>query len=77
MRTTLEIPDDLHRALLALARHGGTSLHATAAALLRRGLATEVVAAPSAARDPETGFPLVRARRPVTPADVAALEDEA
>jgi negative regulator of replication initiation len=79
MRTTIDLPEDLHRIVASLATHTGSSLSNTAARLMRRGL--EASAAPSASRsistDPATGLPVVRSGRAITPEDVKALEDEA
>ena len=84
VRTTLDIPDDLHRIATSLARHNGRSLGQVVAELMRRGL--EVPAAgggrmgePAAvyAISPVTGLPVVLgASRPITDEDVKALEDE-
>lgn len=86
MRTTLDIPDDLHRIATSLARHNGRSLGQVVAELMRRGL--EVPAAgtsggrmgePAAVYSisPVTGLPVVLgASRPITDEDVKALEDE-
>lgn len=82
MRTTIDLPEDLHRIAQSLARHSGRSLSQTVADLLRQALD-----APHARRvgdqapapyviSPITGLPVVSSPRPVTPDDVKALEDE-
>lgn len=86
MRTTLDIPDDLHRIATSLARHNGRSLGQVVAELMRRGLETTAAGAsggrvgePAAAYaiSPVTGLPVVLgASRPITDEDVKALEDE-
>ncbi len=81
MRTTIDLPEDLHRIAQALARHSGRSLSQTVADLLRQGLELPRVrvaepAAPSYTISPITGLPVVSSPRPVTPEDVRALEDE-
>jgi hypothetical protein len=78
MRTTLDLPDDLHRAAAAIAHHSGQSLSRTVADLIRRGLNAGVAEAPPPAYGvhPQTGLPLVRSSRPITAEDVAALDDE-
>lgn len=40
MRTTIDLPDDLHRLATAIARDARTSLSETVAALLRAALST-------------------------------------
>ena len=83
MRTTLDIPDDLHRIATSLARHNKRSLGQIVAELMRRGLeapsAMTRVAEPAAFYriDSETGLPvIVGATRPMTDEDVKALDDE-
>lgn len=81
MRTTIDLPEDLHRITLSLARHNGRSLSQTVAELLRQAL--EAPGARLGEEDrplyvisPVTGLPTVRSPRPVTIEDVKALEDE-
>lgn len=81
MRTTLDLPDDLHRIALSLARHSGRSLGQTVGELMRRGLdapATRVAdAAAVYTLDSGTGLPVVRSRQPITDEDVRALDEDA
>jgi hypothetical protein len=83
MRTTIDLPDDLHRIVTSLARHTGRSLGQTVAELLRRGLAAQepagrVAEAPAVYRlHPDTGLPVVASKQPITEDDVRALDDEA
>lgn len=80
MRTTVDLPEDLHRIVASLAVHTRRSLSRTAVELIRRGLAAEAGrGGPAAAvsRSAKTGLPTVRLPRTVTPEDVKALEDEA
>jgi predicted transcriptional regulator len=74
MRTTIDLPDDLHHLARAIARDTSRSLSATVADLMRRGLGegreSEV------ARSERTGLPLVRLGKIVTSEDVRALDDE-
>jgi hypothetical protein len=79
MRTTVDLPEELHRIVSSLAVHTRRSLSQTAVELIRRGLE-----APDAARGTAavrisrvTGLPVVRSSRTITPEDVKALEDEA
>jgi hypothetical protein len=79
MRTTVDLPEDLHRIVTSLATHTRRSLSQTAADLMRRGLATpaRTAAAGSAVRvDAKTGLPVLHGSRAITPEDVKALEDE-
>lgn len=76
MRTTIELPDDLHRIVTSLARHTGRSLGQTVAELLRRGLAAPEQANRVDELHPLTGLPVVASRQPVTEDDVKALDDE-
>ena len=81
MRTTIDLPDELHRAVTSIAAHSRCSMNQTVAELIRRGLALapieEATAADAAMRvDARTGLPLIRSQRPVTADDVRALEDE-
>lgn len=78
MRTTIDLPEDLHRIAQSLARHNGRSLSQTVAELLRRGLDSRVAEPerPPYRIDTLTGLPVVSSPRPVTDEDVKALEDE-
>ena len=82
MRTTIELPDDLHRIASSLARHNKRSLGQIVAELMRRGLevpANRVAESQAVYRiDDETGLPVVvGASRVMTDDDVRSLEDEA
>lgn len=80
MRTTVDIPEDLHHIALGLSRDTGRSLSQTVVFLMRRGLATSDRVTepppPAYAVDPSTGLPFVRSSRPVTSEDVRSLEDD-
>ena len=84
MRTTVDLPDDLHQIATSLARHNKRSLGQVVAELMRRGLeaaptAAQRIAEPQAVYSisPVTGLPLAHgAHRPITDDDVKALEDE-
>lgn len=79
MRTTIDLPEDLHRIASALARDTGRSLSQTVAELIRRGLSSRIGegAPPPYTLDPRTGLPVVRSERTLTADDVKALDDEA
>jgi hypothetical protein len=77
MRTTVDLPDDLHRVVVSLADHTRRSLSATAVELIRLGLLQSTGAAqPAMRQNPLTLLPVVSLGRPVTPDDVRALDDE-
>src|SRR6476620_7330682 len=74
VRTTIDLPDDLHKQALAIARDTRRTLSETVADLMRRGLSAGGTTELS--RDPRTGLPLVSIGTVVTSEDVRALEDE-
>lgn len=78
MRTTIDLPEDLHRIAVALAQHNRRSLSRTVADLMRRGLDSRIgEGEPPAYRlDEQTGLPVVSSKRPITPEDVKSLDDE-
>jgi hypothetical protein len=79
MRTTVDLPEDLHRIISSLALHTQRSLSQTASELIRRGLSSQTVAPGEAAFtvNAKTRLPVVSSSRAITPEDVKALEDEA
>lgn len=74
MRTTIDLPDDLHRIASAIARDEGVTLSEAVSRLIRRGLFDGAPGVSSP--DAETGLVFVRVGRPITSDDVRALEDE-
>lgn len=74
VRTTIDLPDELHKLAQAIARDTHRTLSETVADLIRRGLASGSSAQMSV--DPRTGFPVVSVGRIVTSEDVRSLEDE-
>jgi len=74
VRTTIDLPDDLHKQALAIARDTRRTLSQTVADLIRRGLGSGDTAAIST--DPRTGLPVVSVGTAVTSEDVRSLEDE-
>jgi Arc/MetJ family transcription regulator len=74
VRTTIDLPDELHQQALAIARDTHRTLSETVADLMRRGLGSAKAAVMSV--DPRTGFPVVSVGRVVTSEDVRSLEDE-
>jgi predicted transcriptional regulator len=71
MRTTIDLPDDLHAQVVAIARDTHLSLSQTVAFLIRRGLGSghsgEVVTSE------RTGLPVVHLGRTITTEDVWRL----
>jgi hypothetical protein len=77
MRTTIDLPLDLHNAITSIASHARKSMNQVVAELLHRALAgPEVPLSMNAGIDRQTGLPVIRSSRPVTEEDVYALEDE-
>ena len=75
MRTTIDLPDDLYKQVLALAEDTHRTLSETIADLIRRGLRADSTAAIST--DPRTGLPLVNLGTAVTSEDVRSLDEYA
>lgn len=77
MRTTIDLPEDLHHIALALAADSRRTLSQMVAELMRRGLAPSVRETRAAYHvDKATGLPVVRSKRSITAKDVKALDDE-
>jgi predicted transcriptional regulator len=74
VRTTIDLPDDLHQQAQAIARDTRRSLSETVADLMRRGL--RAGSPNTLSVDPRTGLPLVSVGTVVTSEDVRSLEDE-
>jgi hypothetical protein len=74
VRTTIDLPDDLHKQALAIARDTRRTLSETVADLIRRGLRAGSTGALSI--DSRTGLPLLSVGTVVTSEDVRSLEDE-
>lgn len=75
MRTTVDLPEDLHRQIRAIARDTRRTFSDTVADLMRRGL--ESGGAAAVAPSPRTGLPVIRLGAVVSTEDVRALEDDA
>ena len=81
MRTTIDLPTDLHHAVSSIAAHTRKSMNQTVAELIRRGLAqppqgSGEVSISGVRIDQGTGMPLIRSPRPVSDEDVRAIEEE-
>jgi hypothetical protein len=74
MRTTIDLPDDLHAQAVAIARDTHQSLSQTVAGLIRRGLSTGSPA--RIATSARTGLPVVHLGKTITTEDVRRLEDD-
>ncbi|MEX2659436.1 MAG: hypothetical protein WD232_07045 [Acidimicrobiales bacterium] len=74
MRTTVDLPDDLHAAARSVARDRGVTMSQAVAELMRRGLGQpgSVVVE----QVPSTSLPLVRVGRTITLDDVRSLDDD-
>jgi hypothetical protein len=74
MRTTVDLPTDLHAQVMAIARDTHRTLSETVAYLMRRGLSEGRPA--GVAHSPVTGLPVVHLGRIISTDDVRVLEDE-
>jgi Arc/MetJ family transcription regulator len=74
MRTTVDLPDDLHALAMAIARDSGASLSDTVTRLLRVAVGSPGPVRVSTSR--RTGLKVVSTGGTVTSDDVRALEDE-
>lgn len=81
VRTTIDLPDDLHRMVKSIAADSRKSMSQTVADLIRLGVGPVPVPADVSSGagfrvDSRTGLPLIRSPRPVNADDVRALEDD-
>jgi len=74
MRTTSDLPDDLHERAVRIARATSRTLSETVADLMRRGLERSGGAG-AVERSQRTGLPVVSVGRLITGDDVASLDD--
>lgn len=74
MRTTIDLPEDLHRQALAIARDTSRSMSETVAELIRRGLGEQSPV--SISQSDVTGLPVLHLGRTITSEDVRELEDD-
>lgn len=74
MRTTVDLPDELHAQATALARDTHQTLSQAIALLIRRGLSSSHPGGLD--RSPRTGLPVVHLGRTITSEDARQLEDE-
>ncbi|TNC27600.1 antitoxin [Amycolatopsis alkalitolerans] len=74
MRTTIDLPDDLHRQAVSIARDTSRTLSEIVAELMQRGLRQGKPTPPT--RSSRTGLPVVRLGKVITTDDVRSLEDD-
>jgi hypothetical protein len=74
MRTTIDLPEDLHRQALSIARDTSRSLSETVADLMRRGLSQGIRGEVS--RSALTGMPVVHLGTTISTDDVRTLDDD-
>jgi predicted transcriptional regulator len=74
MRTTIDLPDDLHRIATSIARDREVSLSEAVAQLLRGAIGTSTTA--QVVTSERTGIERIRLGRTITSDDVRALDDE-
>jgi predicted transcriptional regulator len=74
MRTTVDIPDDLHAQVVVIARNTHQSLSQAIAMLIRRGLTSE--GPEQIVTSVRTGLPVAHFGRTITSEDVRRLEDD-
>ncbi len=74
MRTTIDLPQDLHEIARSIARDRSQTLSEAVADLLRRGLSRDATL--RVETDPLTGFLVLHGTGPVTSDDVREFEDD-
>jgi Arc/MetJ family transcription regulator len=74
VRTTVDIPDDLHAQAVAIARDTHQTLSQTVTVLMRRGLTSG--GAGEVRTSDRTGLPVMHLGRTITTEDVRRLEDD-
>ncbi|WP_191244475.1 antitoxin [Amycolatopsis deserti] len=74
MRTTIDLPEDLHQQALSIARDTSRTLSEIVAELMRRGLGQGK--SPEVSRSPATGLPVVSLGKIITTDDVRSLDDD-
>jgi Arc/MetJ family transcription regulator len=75
MRTTVDLPDELHQQAMSIARDTSRSFSETVADLIRRGLG-QGPADTEVSKSALTGLPVIRLGTVITTEDVRRLEDE-
>jgi hypothetical protein len=75
MRTTVDLPDDLHAIATAIAKDTHQTLSLTIASLIRRGLSSGGGGA-EISTSARTGLPVAHVGRTITTEDVRGLEED-
>lgn len=75
MRTTIDLPDDLHQAATQIAHDRHQTLSRTVASLLRSALAGGQHGT-TLEIDPDSGLPTMHVGRRITAEDVAAVDED-
>jgi hypothetical protein len=75
VRTTVDLPEDLHRQARDIAHARSWTLSQAVAWLMRRGLG-EQLPTPEIGRDEMTGFPTIRIGRVITEEEVKRFLEE-
>ncbi|MFL1378436.1 MULTISPECIES: hypothetical protein [unclassified Nocardiopsis] len=75
MRTTIDLPPELHRQAMSIARDQSRTLSDIVAELMRRGL-TRRASEGEVVRSARTGLPTISLGTVITTEDVRELEDE-
>ena len=76
MRTTIDLPEDVHQNALAIARARRQTLSRTVTELLRTAMTPRPTSSVlPVVVDAETGLPLIDIGHPITTDDVARLDD--
>ncbi|MFI5779394.1 antitoxin [Nocardia sp. NPDC051570] len=74
MRTTIDLPEDLHRQAMAIAHDTHRTFSDTVSDLVRRGLGQNNAA--TLGWSEKTGLPTITLGKVITSEDVRSLEDE-
>ena len=75
MRTTIDLPEDLHRQAMSIARDSHRTLSQTVTCLIRRGL-DQTGPSDEPTRSARTGLRTVGLGKVITTDDVRSLDDE-
>ena len=75
MRTTIDLPDDLHQLARQIAHESDRSMSEVVTELIRLGLQPNAARTVAPVTGPR-GLPTVQLGRPVTSADVRSLDDD-
>jgi predicted transcriptional regulator len=73
MRTTVDLPDDIHELARQLAHNGNQSMSEVITELIRLGIRRDTPSVDTSSR----GLPTVSVGRPITAEDVRSLDDDA